>query len=527
MLLVKQQRRISPDSAIPITLALLALVFGILMAITVTQRLPHVEDEIAYLYQARTYARGVLWAPPPPDLSAFFVPFWLIIRDHWISKYPIGWPMLLAIGEVFHAGWLVAPTLGAMMVALIYQLGAELYDRQIGLIAGILALSSPFYLIQSSTFMSHPASALWTTLLLWAWLRLERTSRQQKPTVKWSLLAGASLGMIAITRPLTAVGVAVPFAVAPFVQLIRQRDVGQLLRTYWPFVVAAAAVTALYPLYLWIVTGSPTTNLYTLIWPYDRIGFGPDISHSNGHDLHQGMVNAKNDLLLWYSDLFGWKNTSWLPLIPGLLFGLMDARRREKGWPLLLGGVFVALVVVHLAYWVGAQVYGPRYYYEGLAGLAILAALGLRGSVRVLVNLAHTHRLTLAKGQGTTLNNTWPVYLLLAILISLNMLTYLPNRVNHWHNLYNINRDPIQAVREARQTDYVLVLVKGGRWVEYGALMSLNSPWLDGPTVVGHYDDLLTLDTVRSLFPDREVLYVEGNRVSHDPPVPTTPDTSE
>lgn len=527
MLLVKQPQRIPLDTAIPIILAVLALIFGILMAVTVTGRLPHVEDEIAYLYQARTYAHGALWAPPPPDLSAFFVPFWLIIRDHWISKYPIGWPMVLALGEVFHAGWLVAPILGAIMVALIAQLGTELFDRQIGLIAGILALTSPFYLIQSSTFMSHPASALWTTLLMWTWLRLERASRQQKPSLKWSLLAGASMGMVAITRPLTAVGVAIPFAIALFVQLIRQRDIRHLLRTYWPFVAAAAAVTALYPLYLWIVTGSPTTNLYTLIWPYDRIGFGPDISHSNGHDLHQGLVNAKNDLLLWYSDLFGWKNSSWLPLIPGLVFGLIEARRREKGWPLLLGGIFGALVVVHLAYWVGAQVYGPRYYYEGLAGLAILAALGLRGVVRVLVGLIRTRRFTLAGEPGALPADMWPVYLVLAVLISSNMLTYLPDRLNHWSNLYDITRDPIRAVREAQQTDRVLVLVKGGRWIEYGALMSLNSPWLDGPVVVGHYEDPMTLETVQALFPDREVLYVEGTRVSHDPPVPDAPDASE
>ena len=499
------------------------------MAVKVTERIPHVEDEIAYLFQARTYARGALWAPVPANRSPFFVPFMIPFQGRWISKYPIGWPMLLAVGELFHAGWLVNPLLGAMTVALIYRIGTDLFDRQIGLIAGVLALTSPFYLIQSSTYMSHAATCFWTTLLVWAWLRLERASRQQVATARWAVLAGVAIGMVAITRPLTGVGVALPFGVTLVVKLVHQRDLGLLVRTYGPFVLAAGVVTALEPLSLWIITGNPMTNLYTLVWPYDRIGFGPDISVSNGHDLHQAWINAKNDLLLWYSELFGWKDASWIPLIPGLVFGLAEARRREKGWPLLLGGFFVSLVIVHLAYWVGAQVYGPRYYYEGLAGLAILAALGLRGVIRFLFDLWQKRRVILQSEEPPRLldSHTWPVYLLLIALISLNTLTYLPGRISDWNNLYTINRQPIEAVQAIQQTDHVLVLVFGNRWINYGALMSLSTPWLDGPTVVAHYMDPTAIPSIVDQFPDREVIYVEGSIASHEPPPPPSPDPTE
>jgi hypothetical protein len=343
------------------------------------------------------------------------------------------------------------------------------------------------------------------------------------------VLAGIAMGMVAITRPLTGVGVALPFGMALVVKFIRQRDLRQMVRVYGPFVMAAAAVTALEPLSLWIITGSPTTNLYTLVWPYDRIGFGPDISHSNGHDLHQAWINAKNDLLLWYSELFGWKDTSWIPLIPGLMFGVAESRRQDKSWPFLLGGIFVSLVIVHLAYWVGAQVYGPRYYYEGLAGLVILAALGLRGVVRFLIDLWQKRRVILVSEAPPRLmdDRTWPVYALLIALVSLNVLTYLPDRIGDWNNLYTINRKPIEAVQAVRQTNHVLVLVHGNRWIQYGALMSLSTPWLDGPTVVAHYIDPTTVPSIVDQFPDREIIYVEGSVASHEPPPPPSPDPTE
>jgi hypothetical protein len=69
--------------------------------------------------------------------------------------------------------------------------------------------------------------------------------------------------------------------------------------------------------------------------------------------------------------------------------------------------------------------------------------------------------------------------------------------------------------------------VHGNRWIHYGALMSLNSPWLDGPVVVAHYADPADVPSIVGLFPDREVLYAEGTVVSHEPPPVPNPDPTE
>jgi len=493
------------DAILMLILGLLALVAAVGMAYFITEGLPHLEDEIAYLYQARTYARGALWAPPPPNRSAFFTPFMLVVNGHWLSKYTIGWPLVLALGERMGAGWLVNPLLGALSAMLTFALGRELFGRQVGMLASLLALSSPFFLIQSSTYMSHAASAFWTTLLMWVWLRIDAAREVGHTGRGWAALGGLAVGMLILTRPLTALAVCLPFAAVFLGHAIRRpKAIPSLLGSYWPLVLVALLVAALQPAYLYVATGSPTTNLYTMVWPYDRLGFGPEFGR-HGHTLRQGLITAGRDLRLWASELFGWKDASWVPLILGLIFAFKALRPERRSWPFLLAGPFVALVVVHVAYWVGAQVYGPRYYYEGHAGLAILAALGLRGSVALVIGRGKWDTKALL-GQGR-LRSAWPVYPLLAALLAVNVLLYLPGRLAYWHGLYGIQRTPLEQLETLRRSDRVLVMVRGRRWIEYAEFFALNSPWLDGPVVAAHdlRPDLTAY--VLSLYPDREVWY--------------------
>lgn len=493
-------------------LALLALAASLWMVRFVTEGLPHIEDEITYLFQARTFARGALWAPPPPDSRSFFVPFALIVNHHWIGKYPIGWPLLLAVGERFGAGWLVNPVLGALLVVLTALLGRDLAGRRVGLLAGALALSSPFFLIQSGTVMSHMAGACWLALFMWAGLRLDLARESGRGARGWAALAGVALGMLALTRPVTALAAAAPFGVALIVRALRGRDaLREVLWAVWPVALIAALLAALQPLYLALATGSPTTNLYALVWPYDRFGFGPGIGPQGEHTLRQGLIHARHDLRLWSGDLFGWPGASWVAPLAGLIVGLKDLPPKRKGWPLLLAAPFAALVVVHVGYWVGAQVYGPRYYFEAHSGLAVLAALGLRGAARLFAQLiARVRRQHAAQGWSIAL-------LLLAGLVALSATVYLPRRLDDWTAVYGITRQPIEALEEARRSDRVLVFVRGRQWVEYAALFSLNTPWLDGPVVAAHDLAPAINQAIIARFPGREVWYARGSELS---PVP-------
>src|SRR5690349_12443422 len=118
------QRLSRLDAALMLLLVVLTLAATIVVALQVTERIPHLEDEIAYIFQAQTFARGQLTAPPAPAPSGFFTPFVVTLDNlHRVGKYPIGWPLLLALGELVNAGWLVNPILASITIVLIYLLG--------------------------------------------------------------------------------------------------------------------------------------------------------------------------------------------------------------------------------------------------------------------------------------------------------------------------------------------------------------------------------------------------------------------
>lgn len=496
------------DILVMVLLAALACGAAVWIALNVTKRLPHLEDEMAYIFQARVFARGALWAPPPPDTHAFFTPFVLVVNGHWVGKYPVGWPLVLGLGEALGAGWLVNPVLAGLTAALAYALGRDLFDRQVGALAGLLAAVSPFFLILAGTYMSHTAGGLWVALLLWAWRRVEMAREASASGRGWAALGGGALGMLALTRPLTAVAIGAPFAVVLAARLTR-RPAGwrDLLRMYWPLAAVALGLALLQPLWLWVTTGSPTTNLYTMVWEYDRIGFGPDIGRF-GHTPAEGLSTAWHDLKLWSSDLFGWHHLSWIPVTLGLGLGLLGHPPGRREWVLLLAGTFVSLVLFHVAYWIGASLYGPRYYYEAHAAVAVLAGLGVRETVRLVSN-----------------GRQWLAYPVLFVVLAITVGLYLPARLPDWRDLYGINPEPLEALREAagEGEGNVLVIVEGRRWIQYAPFFAQNSPWLDGDIVAAHTVNSAVNRTIAEMYPDRSVWYYSTDGVLNPVLLPPRP----
>ncbi|HSG20770.1 MAG TPA: hypothetical protein VLA31_08385, partial [Burkholderiaceae bacterium] len=60
-------------------LAFLISLLGVLLAVLVTERvferMAHLEDEMAYVWQAQAISRGYLSLPSPPEPHSFLVPF--------------------------------------------------------------------------------------------------------------------------------------------------------------------------------------------------------------------------------------------------------------------------------------------------------------------------------------------------------------------------------------------------------------------------------------------------------------------
>ena len=77
---------------IALALSLLAVLAAYLVGDLVFEGIAHIEDEMAYVWQARAIAGGQLSLPSPPQPKSFLVPFVVDHNGLRSGKYPLGWP---------------------------------------------------------------------------------------------------------------------------------------------------------------------------------------------------------------------------------------------------------------------------------------------------------------------------------------------------------------------------------------------------------------------------------------------------
>ncbi len=475
-------------------IALIAVVLSAVVALRVFGAIPHIEDEFAYLWQAEISAEGDLFVASPPEAKSFLVPFVVDHQGRRFGKYPPGWPVALALGAAAGAPWAVNPLLAGLAVWLIYRLACAVLSRPLAVLAAALAALSPMLLMLSGSLMSHNLSLVLAAGLGLAWFRLyfPRPSDDDAHPGLLVAVAGGCAGLLFLTRPLTAVGALTPFAVHGLWLLVRRPASRASLIG---IAAVATALAGLLPLWQYAVTGDPWRNPYTLWWSYDRLGFGPGHGvMEGGHTLTLAYINTHHSLKAGLHDLFGWPYLSWL-FLP---FGWFALRR--KAGARLLFFAFPSLVVTYSAYWIGAWVLGPRYYYESLPGLAIASAAGagwLGGWMSGAGKWLRVRRLGVAA--------------LLLSLTGANVLFYWPARVGGLHGLYGIDAAVLRPLRDS-SLDGSLIFVDAAHWHEYGNLLPLGPPFSERDLFVAWARGPGPNARLRAAFPEHRPLYYEPDQ---------------
>ncbi len=486
--------------ALALGLSLLAVGGSLWVSQHIFEGIPHLEDEFAYLWEAQVLTHGQVRIPSPPEAPSFLVPF-VIDRDGWrFGKYPLGWPVVLSFGVRF-GGWAWPNALLAgLAVWLTFRLGQRLWNAGVGLLAAGLALTSPFFWLNTGSLLSHPLGLVLSASFALAWLDGLTPREDGPPSWLSALAAGGSLAALILTRPWTAVGVALPFGVWGLLRRLR----GPRRVRKWLLAVGGIALVGVGGHLAWqaVLTGSPWTNPYTLWWAYDKVGFGPDVGR-HGHTLHRAWVNTRFSLKAGSADLFGWGWYSWL-FLP---FGLWAARRERHAWATLM--VFWSLVLVYLAYWVGAWLFGPRYYFEGLYSLTLLTALG----VFTLAGWPTRPTLSWPRQTGWRQWRPLAVTALLTLLVGLNLTFYLPLRLGGMRGLYTIRRERLAPffTAEAQRLTPALVIVETQHWMPYGNLLVLEDPWLSTPWIFAWSRGSAADLRVARAFPQRTVIRYNPN----------------
>jgi 4-amino-4-deoxy-L-arabinose transferase-like glycosyltransferase len=371
---------------------------GLLIAWQVLELVPHVTDSVSYLFQGRILAAGRLYEPPPP-LPALFahenvisiaarpapppaampaIPRRALLVGRWCSKYPPGWPLLLAIGWWLHAPWLMSPLLLALAVVGVWLAGRRLYDPATGLLAAAALACSPFALLMAGDAMAHvPAlcATVWCLAMLAGSVQAARRGEAASGAAPEGapgrgavtcFAAGLLGGFALLIRPLTAVALLAPAIAWCAVELGRRR------RLAWLAWMALGAVPALVALagYNAAVFGGPLVSGYEVYEPeiYAHAGAGAVAPWPAALLRHLPWYARHLNQCLWG---FPWGDLAvFLPLL------WARPRRAEDG---MLAACAAALVVAHCFYFYGDVIYsGPRYAFEALGPLALLAARSLR-----------------------------------------------------------------------------------------------------------------------------------------------------
>ena len=496
-------------------LAFSAFFLSIFISRTVFERLPHLSDEVAYLYQARVFARGNIVIDSPNPRSPFWQPFVVDYQGKRFSKYTPGWSLILSVGVKLGTPYVINAWLAMLTMALTYRLGRDMLNSDTGLIAAALLTASPMFLLLSGTLMGHTTALFLTMAFVYAYRHIEQGHQQ----TRWGIIAGITLGLLVITRPLTAIGIATPFILYSGLRVLwtvvraRQQFWQTLVPLLWlsGFTMLIALIV---PVYNYQATGDPAQNLYTLVWDYDRVGFGETFGR-NGHTVRKGLRQTGWDLSLTAADFLGWQigelteqqknhmlaranrypgnGISWLLLPFGVIAGLVGTNSQRR-WTILLILILLCLIGVHVAYWIGSQRYSTRYYAEGVAAAALICAI-FPAWVAV-----RWRRL--------------PIYGLLIVVIVWSSTTYTIPRLQILRGFNGVTLARIDEINAVRQTDKPVVIVLTGdgmTWRANGTLMVSTSPYLDSDIVLARNPlDSRYLAAILAMFPDREIIYMGG-----------------
>ena len=345
-------------------------------------------DEAVYLQQAGMLLEGQLFLRPP--VVEAFRP-WFFVRDG-TALYPKYAPVpaaVFALGLAVGDPRLSLALVGGGVVALTVALATQAFDRPTGLLAGVLLLASPLFLVDASVFLPYVPTLLFELVFAVAYLRAHRIASQ-----RWAAVAGAAAGIAFFARPYTAVLFVLPF-VSHALWTLRAGGRVLLVRlaTTAVFGLCGVAVALGYNA---LVTGDPLLFPYKAFAPRDGLGFGERAIL--GYEVTYTPTLALRANAEVLARLFG----RWVVAGPlGTLLAIAGLARlavqlrnghdTDVGPRLVLAGLFVSVAAGNVLFWGNLNILGvlsdpsdglvrtlgPYYHLDLLVPTAVFAASGM------------------------------------------------------------------------------------------------------------------------------------------------------
>ena len=307
---------------------------------------PVVQDEYGYLLAAGTFAHGRLTNPPPPFPEHFETPH-VLVRPTYMSKYPPGQGVALAVGQVVAdlpiAGvWLST----AVAVAAAYWMLLAFVPAGWATLGAATLATGPLVLQWTQTYWGGSVALLGGALVLGGWARLLPGSvpgwRLQPPSMTVGPAISYALGLIVLANSRPYEGLAFALLLFP-----RLKPMARLLPAL--LLLAAGLAAMLYaddrvtghPFRLPTMEYARQYDVYPKFWPLPTT---PTHAYGNAAQawVHQtfeaGQYRALRTPLglLHISAERAWTLVTsnlrpavlWLPLLAGVALARRDRRLR-------------------------------------------------------------------------------------------------------------------------------------------------------------------------------------------------------
>ncbi len=478
----------------PLIPAALAVVASLGLSLFAFERMPHVEDEFVYLFQARTFAGGAASVPAPPAAAMPGLDYYLLQVEggRWFAVTAPGWPLVLAAGVLVGMPWLVGPLLAGASVLLAFAIARDRLGAQAAALVALMLATSPWFLAAAASLMTH---SLTITLMLFAWWAVLRPGRGR--ALSWALAAGLAMGWVFTVRPLDGLLI----GGLTGIWVLAQRP-GGLVRAAL-YGLGCLATGSVYFLHNLVFTGSlltsPLQAYLRAEWGpgANAFGFGPGIGPKGnwgaldlepGHSLYEGLVNTANNLAGLQLEFMGWGVGSLALVLAFLIWQRPRGLDRVFDWAML--GVVLAVISALMVYWFAGSFYiGPRYWFMMVFPLVYLSVRGLQG-------------LEARLGGGASGSLT-PV---LVVLCLSSLLIFAPWRgvakYYRYQGYHAVIRDDLASGRFGNAV--VLVSDHGN----IASALVLNDPWLGAAAPVFLADIPGTDEAaLRAAFPGREIMH--------------------
>jgi hypothetical protein len=362
-------------------------------------------DESGYSFQARIYRSGRIMADPLIGASSNVreTPAELFYANHvlrpngWFPKFPPGWPLVLSLGYLVSARWLLNPIFGITQLIVIAACGSRCFSKETGLIAALFAALSSFYLVNSIGLMSHALCALLAATACLALFRGLATGSLWYYTGMFACLSATFqvrpyTGFV-LTLVLTAAALWLNRTKRP--ALVRVVAIGMFFGA-----IALAGVLV----YNHIYSGNWFVSPYAMAAGANT---PPELSFSPAR-IWQGIRSYAPQTI--EESLIGAFPFAYL--LAGYAL-LRETKHRKEVW--ILASIYLALVLAYLAHPDGSGVFfGERFHFEGFFALLLLAARGLG----LLLERLNTQRLNTQRWHTQRRALVWTMILFVAMQVA-------------------------------------------------------------------------------------------------------------